>query len=92
MSELTRTLARAGEGELRVRLSDDGWRLVFAHGGVTHELVVVDPRELSALLLNRDLREAPGARHPDTKPATARRMADTSALLSRLQAEAHARK
>jgi hypothetical protein len=87
LSELTRPLALSGEGELHAVLSDDGWRLVFAHGGVAHDLVSVDPRVLSALLLNRDLREAPGAPHPETREATAQRMADTSALLSRLRAE-----
>jgi hypothetical protein len=92
LSELTRPLALAGEGELHAVLSDDGWRLVWKHGGVAHELVSVDPRMLAALLLNRDLREAPGAPHPETKDATAQRMADTSALMSRLRAETQAKK
>ncbi|HEX3479144.1 MAG TPA: hypothetical protein VHT91_29170 [Kofleriaceae bacterium] len=78
MSELVRSLPGAGS-ELRVVLSDDAWRLIVRSGGTEREVFAVDPGLLAARLLNRDLRELPGASRPESKEATARRIADANA-------------
>jgi hypothetical protein len=88
MSAVISTLAPAGDGALCAELSDACWRLVWCHGDDRRELVAVDPRQSAAQLLNRDLREAPGAPRPDTKEATAERIAQTTARWAGLPAGA----
>lgn len=82
----TRRLGAAGPGDLHAVLSDDGWRLEWRRGDAVHEVVGVDPTSLAALLLNRELREAPGAPRPEAREATAARMAGAEDLLGRLRA------
>jgi pyruvate kinase len=76
LSALIRSLAPDGHGELVAELGDEHWRVVWRHGDNQLPLVAIDPRATAALLLNRDLREAPGAQRPDTKDATAVRIAE----------------